>query len=55
VLPAGFSQPGGGAPPLPLGLQIMGRAFGEAELLAAAHVVEQTLGLEARVSPVAAM
>ena len=28
---------------LPVGLQIVGRAFGEAELLELAHVFEQTL------------
>ena len=30
---------------LPVGLQLVGRAFGEAELLEIAHVFEQTLGL----------
>ena len=30
---------------LPVGLQLVGRAFGEAELLELAHVFEQTLQL----------
>lgn len=53
VLPSGYVQQGSST--LPLGLQIMGPAFGEAGLLAAAHVVEQTLGLEAHTPPVAAL
>ena len=46
VLPCGFAPPGGerGAP-LPIGLQLVGRMFGEAELLRLAHVYEQTAGV----------
>jgi aspartyl-tRNA(Asn)/glutamyl-tRNA(Gln) amidotransferase subunit A len=44
VLPCGFAPADAapGAPLLPVGLQLIGRMFGEAELLAAAHVFEAT-------------
>jgi aspartyl-tRNA(Asn)/glutamyl-tRNA(Gln) amidotransferase subunit A len=43
VLPCGFSDaPGGGR--LPVGMQLAGRMFGEADLLALAHAFEQTAG-----------
>ena len=42
VVPCGFAEEGGAR--LPVGVQMVGRMFGEAELLAAAHVFEQTAG-----------
>lgn len=39
-VPCGFDEEGGKR--LPVGLQIIGRAFGEADLLHVAHVFEQT-------------
>ncbi|PNH02692.1 Glutamyl-tRNA(Gln) amidotransferase subunit A, chloroplastic/mitochondrial, partial [Tetrabaena socialis] len=50
VLPAGFTAAAegvGGGTRLPIGLQLIGRAFGEAELLQLAHVYEQTAALPA--------
>ncbi|MEO7741582.1 MAG: amidase family protein, partial [Usitatibacter sp.] len=43
-LPCGFTRGG-----LPVGLQIVGPPRGEAKLLAAAHRMEQVLGIAARV------
>ncbi|MEY4091496.1 MAG: acylamidase, partial [Pseudomonadota bacterium] len=40
-LPCGFTKSG-----LPVGLQMIGRANGEAKLLAAAHQLETILGLD---------
>lgn len=65
VLPCGYvtaPAPGGEAGPgagqaagagvqLPVGLQLVGRAFGEAELLRVAHTYEQTAPLPAAVPP----
>ena len=49
-LPCGFAeQPGGGK--LPVGMQIIGRAFEEADLLQLAHVFEQTAGVMASERP----
>ena len=42
-VPCGFD--GTGSKRLPLGLQLIGRAFGEADLLQVAHVYEQTAGI----------
>ena len=39
-MPCGFDEESGRR--LPVGLQIIGRAFGEADLLHVAHVFEQT-------------
>jgi aspartyl-tRNA(Asn)/glutamyl-tRNA(Gln) amidotransferase subunit A len=42
-VPCGFEAPrDGGGGPLPVGLQIIGRAFGEADMISVAHVFEQT-------------
>ncbi|HEX6102781.1 MAG TPA: amidase family protein, partial [Alphaproteobacteria bacterium] len=46
-LPCGFTQAG-----LPVGLQIVGKPRGEAELLSAAAALEEVLGL-ARLTPIA--
>ncbi|GBF93284.1 aspartyl glutamyl-tRNA amidotransferase subunit A [Raphidocelis subcapitata] len=55
VLPCGLAGPDSpGAPGLPVGLQMVGRMFGEAELLAAAHVFEQTAGALAGAAPAVA-
>jgi aspartyl-tRNA(Asn)/glutamyl-tRNA(Gln) amidotransferase subunit A len=43
TLPCGFAAEGGSGP-LPVGLQMVGRAFGEAALLELAHAFEQTAG-----------
>lgn len=49
-LPCGFADaPGGGR--LPVGMQLIGRAFGEAELLQLAHAYEQTAGVMAGARP----
>lgn len=40
-LPAGFEQSADGRS-LPVGLQIIGKAFGEREIIRIAHVFEQT-------------
>ncbi len=43
VVPCGFEEgTGSQGQALPVGLQIIGRAFGEAELIQLAHVFEQT-------------
>jgi hypothetical protein len=43
TVPCGFEAPrDGGGGPLPVGLQIIGRAFGEADMISVAHVFEQT-------------
>lgn len=50
VVPCGFvaaAEEGGSSVQLPVGLQMIGRAFGEAELCAIAHTFEQTLSLPA--------
>jgi aspartyl-tRNA(Asn)/glutamyl-tRNA(Gln) amidotransferase subunit A len=50
----GISVPAGlGADGLPLGLQIIGRAFDEATMLRVAEVVEKAAGFTARPSVVA--
>ena len=43
-IPCGFDSTG--SKRLPIGLQIIGRAFGEADLLRIAHVYEQTAGVD---------
>lgn len=49
-LPCGFAElPDGGK--LPVGMQMIGRAFGEADLLQLAHVYEQTAGVTAGTQP----
>lgn len=45
VVPCGFVPSEDGQAQLPVGLQMIGRAFGEAELCAIAHAFEQTLSL----------
>ena len=45
-VPCGTAAVGGGAA-LPVGLQLIGRRFGEAPLLALGHVYERTRGLPA--------
>jgi len=47
-IPAGFAEPGGGGPQLPVGFQIAAPAFGEQKLLDAAHALEQAIGFDAR-------
>lgn len=43
VVPCGFEEgTGTKGQALPVGLQIIGRAFGEAELIHTAHIFEQT-------------
>jgi aspartyl-tRNA(Asn)/glutamyl-tRNA(Gln) amidotransferase subunit A len=46
-VPCGFDRQG-----LPIGLQLLGPAFGEAQLLRAGHVYEQAAELQARLAPV---
>jgi aspartyl-tRNA(Asn)/glutamyl-tRNA(Gln) amidotransferase subunit A len=53
VVPCGFAEADGGGK-LPVGLQMVGRMFGEAELLAAAHVYEQTAGVMDGAAPAVA-
>lgn len=49
-LPCGFvDQPDGAR--LPVGMQMIGRAFGEADLLQLAHAFEQTAGVMADARP----
>ncbi len=36
---------------LPIGVQLIGRAFGEAELLSLAHILEQTTGFAEKHQP----
>ncbi len=43
-IPCGFDSTG--SKRLPIGLQIISRAFGEADLLQIAHVYEQTAGVD---------
>ncbi len=45
-IPAGLSEPPGGGPDLPVGLQIAGPAFSESKLLDAAYAVERAIGFE---------
>lgn len=56
VLPAGF-VPGSaeGGAELPIGLQLVGRAFDEAGLLGLGYAYEQTAGVPARRAPLAAV
>ncbi|GLC34522.1 hypothetical protein PLESTB_001252100 [Pleodorina starrii] len=60
VLPAGYMAAAGaaaapeGGPQLPIGMQLIGRAFDEAGLLRLAHVYEQTAALPALAAPLAA-
>lgn len=43
TVPCGFEEAGdAGGGRLPVGLQIIGRAFGEADMISVAHVFEQT-------------
>ena len=46
-LPCGFDDSSADRP-LPVGLQIIGRAFGEADMLKVAHAYEQTAGIAFR-------
>eukprot|EP00887_Chlorella_sp_A99_P000286 scaffold13.g286.t1 len=59
VLPCGLAAPadgdGDGAPQLPVGLQMVGRPWGEADLLALAHVFEQAVGFAAAARPAVSM
>lgn len=43
-LPCGFDDTSADRP-LPVGLQIIGKAFGEADMLKVAHAYEQTAGI----------
>jgi aspartyl-tRNA(Asn)/glutamyl-tRNA(Gln) amidotransferase subunit A len=43
-VPCGFAEVAGSARGLPVGLQLLGRPFGEADLLRAAHAYEQASG-----------
>jgi aspartyl-tRNA(Asn)/glutamyl-tRNA(Gln) amidotransferase subunit A len=43
-LPCGFVKQPSSSSLLPVGMQLLGRAFGEADLLQLAHVYEQTAG-----------
>ena len=43
-IPCGFDSTG--SKRLPIGLQIIGTAFGEADLLQVAHIYEQTAGVD---------
>ena len=47
-LPVGFSKPEDGDKEMPVGLQIIGRRFGEREILAVAHRLEEVLAVRAR-------
>ncbi|KAL4519381.1 hypothetical protein Ndes2526A_g00468 [Nannochloris sp. 'desiccata'] len=49
VLPCGVVSDGGES--LPVGLQMIGKAFGEADLLYLAHVYEQTAGVAEKTQP----
>lgn len=51
TVPCGFAGAEGGAR-LPVGLQIIGRAFGEGELLSLAHAYEATAGVTGARPPV---
>jgi aspartyl-tRNA(Asn)/glutamyl-tRNA(Gln) amidotransferase subunit A len=42
VVPCGFEERSGLEGRLPVGIQIIGRAFGEADIIAFAHIFEQT-------------
>jgi aspartyl-tRNA(Asn)/glutamyl-tRNA(Gln) amidotransferase subunit A len=46
-IPAGLAEPPEGGPPLPVGLQIAGPAFGEGAILESAHALEAALGFDA--------
>jgi aspartyl-tRNA(Asn)/glutamyl-tRNA(Gln) amidotransferase subunit A len=52
-VPCGFTapQPGTSAPKLPIGLQLLGKPFGEATLLQAAHAYEQATGWHREAPP----
>jgi len=54
TLPCGFAQEEGSDRRLPVGLQLVGRMFGEGALLAAAHVFESTANVMEGVGPAAA-
>ncbi len=41
-VPCGFAETAGAARPLPVGLQLLGKPFGETDLLRAAHAYEQS-------------
>lgn len=46
VVPCGFEKGSGSkGQSLPVGLQIIGRGFGEADIIKFAHIFEQTIGL----------
>ncbi len=47
-IPAGLAEPEGGGPRLPVGFQIAAPAFGEQDLLQAAHALELAIGFDAR-------
>ena len=51
-LPVGFGAPGAGNGGLPIGLQLLGPAFGEAKLLSVAASLEKALGIGPRVAGV---
>ena len=50
-VPCGFVEEGGVK--LPVGLQLIGRAFGEEDLLQIAHIYEQTAGVTGATAPAA--
>jgi aspartyl-tRNA(Asn)/glutamyl-tRNA(Gln) amidotransferase subunit A len=47
-IPAGLAEPDGGGPQLPVGLQVVAPAFGEAGMLEAAFALEQAIGFDTR-------
>ena len=50
-IPSGLATPDGGGPQLPVGLQVIGPAFGESRLLGAAGVLEQRFAFDALPAP----
>jgi aspartyl-tRNA(Asn)/glutamyl-tRNA(Gln) amidotransferase subunit A len=51
-IPAGLSEPAGGGPELPVGLQLAAPAFGEQKLLNASIALEKSIGFEGRTGEV---
>eukprot|EP00878_Enallax_costatus_P026790 GHUV01028789.1.p2 GENE.GHUV01028789.1~~GHUV01028789.1.p2 ORF type:complete len:115 (+),score=50.45 GHUV01028789.1:290-634(+) len=51
VVPCGFTTAEDGGAPLPVGLQMVGRMFGEQQLLQLAHMYEQTADVAGSAQP----
>ncbi len=51
-IPAGLSEPAGGGPELPVGLQLAAPAYGEQKLLNASIALEKSIGFEGRTGEV---